>query len=160
MLRKAKLSDFSFVYELYMHSQTNPYLLYEEMSLIEFEPIFEELVVDKEAIFIYYADNQAIGMCKLLPNEYRLAHGVYLGGVAIHPDYMGKGHGKQMMKEIIAYCTSQGFIRIELSARIDNEKAVKLYESVGFQKEGVLKKYGFFQKENRYIDEVLMAYIC
>ncbi|GAB4471428.1 MAG: hypothetical protein OHK0057_15040 [Thermoflexibacter sp.] len=160
MLRKAKLSDFSFVYQLYMHPQTNPYLLYEEMPSSEFEPIFEELVTGKEAIYIYQADNQAVGICKLLPNEYRLAHGIYLGGVAIHPDYMGKGHGKQMMKEIINYCVNQGFIRIELSARIDNEKAIKLYESVGFQKEGILKKYGFFQKENKYIDEVLMAYVC
>jgi putative acetyltransferase len=31
MLRKATQADFSFVYELYMHPQTNPYLLYEEM---------------------------------------------------------------------------------------------------------------------------------
>jgi len=49
--------------------------------------------------------------------------------------------------------------RIELSVAHINEKAIRLYEKTGFQKEGVLRDYCWLKSENRYMDEVMMAYI-
>jgi putative acetyltransferase len=47
--------------------------------------------------------------------------------------------------------------RIELSVATHNQKACQLYETVGFQKEGVFKNYGFLKSENRFVDEYAMA---
>lgn len=158
MIRGVTKEDFDFIYDLYMHPQINPWLLYEPMSKELFFPIFKELLV-KEVLYVYENDNRAVGMCKLVPQQYRIAHIVYLGGVAIHPSYGRKGFGQKMLEEIKEYIKQKGFLRIELSVAIVNEKAVRLYEKAGFAKEGILKKYTYMNDENKFLDEVMMAYL-
>jgi RimJ/RimL family protein N-acetyltransferase len=64
-----------------------------------------------------------------------------------------------MLKEILSYAKTCGFLRIELSTATINDKAIRLYEKVGFQKEGVLRKFCYLKSENRFLDEVMMAYL-
>lgn len=156
MIRKATNKDIDFIYSLYMHPAINRYLLYEEMSRDNFQPVFEELL-SKDIKFIYTDEGTDAGMFKLIPLTYRTSHIVYLGGVAIHPSFAGKGHGRKMLQEIIDLAKRRNFSRIELSVAVINEKAIQLYEKCGFEKEGVLKKYTWLQKENKFLDEVLMA---
>ncbi len=156
MLVKVKASDFKFIYELYMNSEVNPYLLYEIMDSENFIPIFNDLLKE-EVLYLYQVDSENIGMCKLIRQKHRNDHIMYLGGVAIHPDYFGKGFGKKMMLEIIDFCKNKSVSRIELSVDINNEKAIQLYESVGFSKEGILKNYTFLKSKNKYIDEQIMS---
>ena len=158
MIRKATLNDLPFIYELYMHPQINPWLLYEPMSLETFKPIFVDLL-ENNIKYVYEQDGKAIGMCKLAPFTYRTSHSIYLGGVGIHPSFAGKGQGAKMLHEIIAFCRYAGYIRIELSVAGGNDRAIHLYQKAGFEKEGVLRKYTFLKKENRYVDEVIMSYL-
>jgi len=158
MVKKADTKDFDFFYELYMHPAINPYLLYEQMSATEFGPVFESLL-QQEVLFVYYADGLPAGMFKLIAQKYRNAHICYLGGVAIAPVFSGKGEGSKMMNQIITLARKSGFLRIELTVAIANDKAIQLYEKAGFQKEGVLKKYTHLKSEHRYIDEIMMALI-
>lgn len=159
MIRKATKQDLVFIYGLYMHPKINEFLLYEEMPLQDFEPIYQDLL-EKESLFIYVDSQQDIGMFKLLPLTHRTSHIAYLGGVGIHPDFAGKGHGTKMMEEIVSHAIQQGFKRIELSTYVTNEKAIALYQKVGFEKEGVLRKFAYLKSRNVYIDEVLMSYIA
>lgn len=156
MLDKVKASDFSYIYQLYMHPDVNPYLLYEMMDENVFKPIFDDLIENK-VLYLYKEGNETIGMCKLIKQKHRNEHIVYLGGLAIHPNYFGKGFGKKIMQEIIQFCKNKGILRIELSVAVHNKKAIQLYESVGFTKEGVLKKYTYLKSKNEFIDEVLMS---
>jgi putative acetyltransferase len=156
MLVKVKASDFTFIYELYMNPEVNPYLLYEIMNSEKFLPIFRDLI-DEEVLYLYKEDSEVIGMCKLIRQKHRNDHIMYLGGVAIQPEYFGKGCGKKMMLEIIDFCKNKSVSRIELSVDTNNEKAIKLYESVGFLKEGILKNYTFLKSKNKYIDEQIMS---
>jgi RimJ/RimL family protein N-acetyltransferase len=59
--------------------------------------------------------------------------------------------------EIIDFCKKNTVLRIELSVAVQNKKAIQLYESVGFTKEGVLKNYTYLKSKNQFIDEVLMS---
>ena len=158
MIRPATNEDFDFIYELYMHPDNNPYLLYDEMLASSFRPIFDELQ-SKNHLHIYEVDSIPTGMCKLVPLQYRTSHIVYLGGFAIHPFFAGKGEGLKMMQEILDHIRQKGFLRAELSVAITNEKAIRLYQKAGFVKEGILKKYSFMKSENRFVDEVIMAYL-
>jgi putative acetyltransferase len=158
MIRKATNKDFDFIYELYMHPQINRWLLYEQMDADSFLPIFNELLL-KEILFVYENDGIPTGMCKLVPQYYRNSHIVYLGGLAIHPFFAGKGEGLIMLQEIKEYTMQKGFLRIELSVAAINEKAIRLYEKAGFVKEGVLKKFTYLKSENKFLDEVMMAYL-
>ena len=64
-----------------------------------------------------------------------------------------------MMNDIIDFAKQNGFLRIELSVALINEKAIRLYEKAGFVKEGLLKKFTYLKSENKYLDEVMMAYL-
>jgi len=156
MIRPATDEDFDFIYELYMHPDNNPYLLYDQMPISSFRPIFDELQ-SKNHLYIYEVEGIQTGMCKLVPLQHRTSHIVYLGGFAIHPFFAGKGEGLKMMKDIVDHVKQKGFLRIELSVAINNEKAIRLYQKAGFVKEGILKKYSYMKSENRFVDEVVMA---
>ncbi len=158
MIRETTAADFDFIYSLYFHPNINPYLLYEMMDSGSFEPIYADLL-SKEIVFIFENEGNKVGMFKLYGHAYRASHIGYLGGVAVHPDYAGKGFGTTMLREILAFGRKKGFLRIELSAATVNDKAIKLYEKVGFEKEGVLRNYTFLKSENRFLDEVMMAYL-
>jgi putative acetyltransferase len=158
MIRLATFTDFDFIYGLYMHPLVNPYLLYEQMSKSDFQPIYDDLMA-KNLVYLYQEENTLVGMFKLVPLTYRTSHIAYLGGVAIHPDFGGQGFGKKMMQAIITLGKTQGLKRIELSTATINERAIRLYESCGFEKEGVLKNYTYLKSEDRFLDEVMMAYL-
>jgi len=158
MLRQAADNDFDFVYELYMHQQINPFLLYEQMGVNDFKPVFEDLK-NRKILFVFEDGGVPTGMCKLVPQQYRNSHIVYLGGIAVHPFFAGKGEGIKMMEEIIEYAKQNGFLRIELSVASINERAIRLYEKAGFVKEGLLKKFTYLKSENKFLDEVMMAYL-
>ena len=156
MIENVKASDFLFIYELYMHPEVNPFLLYEIMDSESFRPIFNDLLKE-EILYLYKEDSKTIGMCKLIRQKHRNSHIMYLGGVAIHPHYFGKGFGKKMMLEIINICKIKSVSRVELSVDTHNLKAIKLYKSVGFTKEGILKNYTFLKSMNKFIDEQIMS---
>lgn len=158
MTRPAQNTDFDFFFGLYMHPEVNPFLLYELMKKEEFEPIFTDLLA-KNQLYVFSEEGKDIGMFKLVPLTYRCEHIVYLGGVGINPEFSGKGFGKTMLQEIIDLCQQKGYLRIELSVADINQKAIHLYQKVGFQREGVLKKYTHLKSEKRFLDEVMMAYL-
>ena len=158
MIRKAKHEDLDFIFRLYMHPVSNPWLLYEEMDKPEFESIFNDLLI-KKVLYVYEEEGIRIGMFKLIRYTYRTSHVAYLGGLAIDPDFSGKGKGLKLIQEIIDFAKQNAILRIELSAATINERAIHLYKKAGFIEEGILKKYTFFEKENKYLDEMLMAYV-
>jgi L-phenylalanine/L-methionine N-acetyltransferase len=158
MIRPAVAEDFDFIYSLYFHPEINPFLLYEMMEKSPFQPIYADLL-SKNCLFVFEANGQKVGMSKLYPHTYRSDHVGYLGGVAIDTRFSGQGFGQQMLEEMLAFGKQKGYLRIELSAAITNEKAIRLYEKVGFEKEGILRKYTYLKSKNLYLDEVLMSYL-
>lgn len=158
MIRKATEKDLDFVYQLYMHPEVNPYLLYEPMEQREFLQIYTDLI-EKGLKYVFEEDGVSTGMFKLIPLTYRTDHIAYLGGLAVHPSFAGKGLGRKMMGEIISFAKSLGFLRIELSVATINQKAINLYEKCGFEREGILRKYSHLRAKDRFLDEALMAYL-
>jgi putative acetyltransferase len=82
---------------------------------------------------------------------------MYLGGVAVDPDWAGKGIAADMLRRAIALTREKGYARIELTVATINHRAIRLYEQLGFETEGVLKDYTYLASEERYIDEQVMA---
>ena len=158
MIRKATQNDLQFVHNLYMHPHVNPHLLYENMDLEQFRPIYQDLL-NSDIKYIFEDNNISVGMFKLTQLKHRCSHIGYVGGLAIHPDFGGKGFGKKMMQEIIDLAKEKGILRLELSVGSENFQAQKLYEKLGFVQEGVLKKYTHLVSEGRFLDEIMMAYL-
>lgn len=135
----------------------NPHLLYENMDLEQFRPIYQDLT-DDGVKHIFEENNLPVGMFKFIRLKHRCSHIAYIGGLAIHPDFGGKGFGSKMMQEIIDLAQKMGIQRLELSVSSENLQAQKLYEKLGFQKEGVLREYTYLVSEGQFLDDVMMAY--
>lgn len=55
--------------------------------------------------------------------------------LAVHPDYRRKGYGKKLVEELVKIMD----IKImELQVRIRNKRALKFYQSVGFERKGII----------------------
>lgn len=61
--------------------------------------------------------------------------------LTIHPLLRGKGLGEILLNDLIGRMKSQDVINIVLEVRVSNQKAINLYEKVGFIKDGIRKRY-------------------
>lgn len=59
--------------------------------------------------------------------------------IVVHPGHTGKGYGRQLMEHAIAWARRAAIEKIELQVRSTNPRAIGLYESLGFVREGELK---------------------
>lgn len=70
---------------------------------------------------LYYRDIKKQGLCDL--------------GVAIDPDYHGLGLGTSLIGIQIQQAKKDFKRKIQLNVFVENEKAIRLYEKIGFRKE-------------------------
>lgn len=76
-------------------------------------------------------------------------------GIGMRTEARGRGLGRRLMIDAIDAARRQGMERIELEVFASNARAIALYESLGFQREG--RKRRIRKLDGRYEDEVLMA---
>lgn len=76
--------------------------------------------------------------------------------IYLHQDYHGVGLGTAMMREAIQLSRQKGLHRLALSVIADNQNAIKLYEKVGFQHEG-LRREDYLGEDGKYHDVVEMG---
>lgn len=79
----------------------------------------------------------------------RLAHRVEFG-VGVLQEYWGYGIGKQLLQEAIAWADEHGVKKMTLQVLETNEKAIELYQRLGFETEGVLKQDKLLSDGNYY----------
>ncbi len=84
----------------------------------------------------------------------RIAHRGEIA-VSVKKSFWGQGIATAMMKELIKFGKENANIEvIQLEVKSDNEKAIHLYEKLGFIKIGTYEK--FFKISNQYYDAYLM----
>src|SRR2546428_1347578 len=76
--------------------------------------------------------------------------------IYLHQDFQNAGLGAALMNEAIALARARRMHRIELTVVADNQRAIRLYEKVGFQREGV-KRENYLGEDGNYHDEVEMG---
>ncbi|MGY0288382.1 MAG: ribosomal protein S18-alanine N-acetyltransferase [Candidatus Methanodesulfokora washburnensis] len=99
---------------------------------------YESLLSRKEVAFIVAEiDGRIVGF---VAAEARGLKG-YVYTINVHPEYQGKGIGKALMKEMETRMRDVGVRIMELEVRVDNKKAVKMYESLGYSTVFFLPSY-------------------
>ncbi|MGB1286239.1 MAG: GNAT family N-acetyltransferase [Aggregatilineales bacterium] len=80
-------------------------------------------------------DSVFIGSCALV-NRDSITHTAEIGINIAHPDYRGKGYGREIMLLLMHYGFEQWHLnRIYLKVMSFNARAMHLYENLGFQHE-------------------------
>jgi Acetyltransferases, including N-acetylases of ribosomal proteins len=77
-------------------------------------------------------------------------------GISVLKAYWGKHIGKVLLKTLIEWAHQFHIIRkINLRVREDNDRAIRLYTSLGFIQEGIIKRDLFI--DGRFYSSVLMG---
>lgn len=92
----------------------------------------------------------------ITPWQPALAHTGTLG-IGVLPEYRGQGIGRRLLRAVAAKARAKGITRIELEARDDNERAVRVYERAGFVREGIKRRAMCF--DGTYYDTILMSLV-
>lgn len=99
--------------------------------------------------YLAYLDREPIGTIKALRMDYgllepdhgpRLRMGIYAFGVL--PAYRGRGYGRHMLRGVIGDLLAAGYTLISMEVETDNDKALGLYLSCGFNK---TTTYGYYR---------------
>lgn len=81
--------------------------------------------------------HEPVGTLRL--EEYENGFGIY--GLIVHPDYRGRGYGRQMLQEIIHETRAKSDKPIMLDVDVTNTNALGLYRSAGFEVKTIYDYY-------------------
>lgn len=98
-----------------------------------------EEVLKKESVYIIEKDGVAVGD---LSYEQKGDNHVYISGLAVKPEFQGQGIARIVLTQTLEKL--KDVKRVDLVTHPENFRAIKLYESLGFAREGI--------KENFYGD--------
>lgn len=79
---------------------------------------------------------QVVGWCDVLPGERPAMRHAGRLGVGLLESHRNRGLGARLIGSVLAEARLHGLVRIALSVRADNLRAIRLYERLGFQHEG------------------------
>ena len=90
-----------------------------------------------------------VGIVKELDKEKIIAFAVFwnildevhIGTFAVHTDYRNFRIGSKFLEKLLSISKNEGMIRALLEVRESNLFAIRLYESFGFQMDGIRKRY-------------------
>lgn len=105
--------------------------------------------------FVALDDAKIVGWADIFPDKSAaMTHSGSLG-IGVVAEYRSQGIGKKLLVSCINKAQENGISRITLHVRADNEKAIGLYTSVGFQTEGVMRNYMLI--DGTYYDGLIMS---
>jgi ribosomal protein S18 acetylase RimI-like enzyme len=98
--------------------------------------------------------DELVGWADILPKERAVHAHVAALGIGVLPDFRGKGVGAALMQAALEEGRKR-YVRIELTVRAENARAIALYKKFGFEREGICRDAIFV--DGRYEDLVIMA---
>lgn len=123
----------------------------------EEQAILESAAASGNSVFIVAdADGKIVGLANIGGGRRRAARHSGTIGITLHPDYRDQGIGTRMMRYLIEWARENSIItRLELHVFVHNNRAIHVYEQVGFVLEGIRRNA--FIKEGKYVDSMVMA---
>lgn len=122
--------------------------LFDYLSKYTEDPVFFWAIIIKKA-------NKHIGNIKVDPINKKNQSGEY-GILMGDKNSWGQGYAKEATKAVIDYCFKVLELRkITLGVIKDNIAAVKLYQKLGFETEGIYKMHGIYN--GKFCDALRMA---
>lgn len=101
------------------------------------------------------ANGLIVGWCDVVPKGPRGFSHVGALGMGVRREWRRHGVGRRLLEECLHLARTAQLEKIELEVFTDNDGAIRLYESLGFVREGVKSRAR--KLEGRYQDVLLMA---
>lgn len=124
-----------------------------------FEEMYLEGLLEKENAIMLIAtinNEELIGIASVGANDKPKTRHVGEVGISVAKEFWGYGLGTALMEEIEIWAKESGVIRrLELTVHAGNERAISLYEKMGYQKEGVMPRVMYIDGE--FVDGIMMG---
>ncbi len=79
-------------------------------------------------LFLEVVKERIVGWCRLFPAE----EGELELGIGLLKSYRNQGRGTRMVRQALRWAKAQGYRRVVLSTRMDNEVALHVFTKCGF----------------------------
>jgi putative acetyltransferase len=105
--------------------------------------------------FVAVVDGQVVGEAGLHVGRRKGRHAASVG-IMVHDQFQGQGIGRELLETLLHVADNfLGLTRVELEVFPDNPRAIRLYESCGFEHEGRKRKAVWRHGEHQ--DTLLMG---
>jgi ribosomal protein S18 acetylase RimI-like enzyme len=112
-------------------------------------------IANAEPHFVAIAAHKVVGWCDIARKPRTALRHSGILGMGVLAEYRGQGIGPALMDATLKAAKERGFTRIELTVRVDNERARRLYQRFGFVTEGLCRRH--MRVDGEYKDSWLMA---
>ena len=161
-LRNGDATDGRAVYELFnlAHAETDYLLSYPDENRFDLEQearFLEEKTKSRNEIeIIAIVDEKIVGSAGIesIGTKYKVRHRAEFG-ISVLQEYWGLGLGKALTKACIECARNAGYAQLELNVVAENERAVKMYRSFGFEEFGRNPR-GFNSRVSGYQEVIYM----
>jgi len=161
-IRQAEISDaeklLSCIKDYIPHSAYIPKLEQEITLTIEQEKewINTFLMNDNSLLLVAEYNNKIIGNIDLTGSRRKIMEHTAVKGMGMLKEWRNSGLGTALLKLAIQWAKQNpGLELIWLQVYTENELGLNLYRKMGFEENGIMKK--FFKKDNRYFDNLTMT---
>jgi RimJ/RimL family protein N-acetyltransferase len=128
-----------------------------DYTLEQEEKILAEAATADNAVFLLaVVDDQIVGLLNYAGGKRRAQRHAVVLGISVRRAFCGRGIGTALLRAAIDHAKAGGVVkRIELAVYAHNERAIHVYEKLGFVHEGRRRNAAF--KNGRYLDDLVMA---
>jgi RimJ/RimL family protein N-acetyltransferase len=109
------------------------------------------------AVFVAEEDGQLLARMSLARDLHPASRHVADLGLMVAAGHRRRGIGTMLLDAAVDWARVSGVSKLELHVFPWNEPALHLYESFGFEREGLRKRH--YEREGEYVDAILMALV-
>ena len=109
----------------------------------------------KDAILVAEVEGRLVGYVAALGGKHRRNQHVAVVVISVLERYWGQGIGTQLLEALEVRAREQAVHRLELTVMVHNDRAIGLYQKMGFEVEG--RRRDALRLGDRYVDEFCMA---
>ena len=108
------------------------------------------------AVYVAEEDGELVGRLSLARDPHPASHHVADLGLMVAASHRRRGVGRMLLQQAAAWAREAGVRKLELHVFPWNEPAIRLYETFGFEREGVRRDH--YRRDGEFVDAILMAY--
>ena len=132
------------------------------LALLEAPPLeasreFVHDVIERGGVHLVAVDatERVVGWCDIARYQREGFRHSGMLGIGLLAEHRGKGLGERLARAALDAARAIGIERVELGVYATNERAIALYERLGFEREGVRRRWR--KLDGVYDDDVVMA---
>lgn len=158
-IREARIEDAASIVQVMQDAEASGYMLFapgeRQMTVQEMQTFVEKMPKLTSSAFIVANNPDVIGYMMIKGERLmRTSHRASIA-IGVHSKSRGQGVGQALITYAIEWAKQKGLHRLELTVIAHNERAIHLYEKLGFEVEGVKRDALYI--DGAFVDELYMS---